>query len=263
MPPGSNDWGILFLSCLSLCLLVCLIVCLSVVNFNLCYSFLTVRDRDFIFGIHTPLMTPFQMTPRSTTLRPWLWPWSENSFWDFVAAGFTNTTWFFRFIYFFWGGGGKKEYGVSICVFPHSTEMPTWRTCSVQIFKNRIVYSFKDLRKYITFQYMHSCVRQRFWIPHVHTGGEAVLCEIHGTMGQRQHIPSMYTYVSIWCYMYQKLHFVSVLLFSVVLRVEFLVIKGPEFHRRMFLYLFCKWEFHTEKGQKYSNQSWFEWESVE
>ena len=76
--------GILFLSCLSVCLFVCLFVCLSVclfvclsvVNFNLRYNFWTVRDRDFIFGIHTPLMMPFQMTPRSMTLWPWLWPWS-------------------------------------------------------------------------------------------------------------------------------------------------------------------------------------------
>ena len=60
--------GILFLSWL--------FVCLSVVNFNLGYSFWTVRDRDFIFGMHTPLMIPFQMTPRSLTLWPWLWPWS-------------------------------------------------------------------------------------------------------------------------------------------------------------------------------------------
>ena len=57
--PGSNG-GILFLSCLS--------VCLSVVNFNLRYNFWTVRDRDFIFGMHTPLMTPFQMTPRHTLI---------------------------------------------------------------------------------------------------------------------------------------------------------------------------------------------------
>ena len=52
--------GILFLSCLSVCLSVCLFVCLSVVNFNLRYNFWAVRDRDFIFGMHTPLMTPFQ-----------------------------------------------------------------------------------------------------------------------------------------------------------------------------------------------------------
>ena len=55
---------------------VCLFVCLSVVNFNLCYNFWTVRDRDFIFGMHTPLIMPFQMTPRSITLWPWLWLWS-------------------------------------------------------------------------------------------------------------------------------------------------------------------------------------------
>ena len=44
----------------------CLFVWLSVFNFNLyCYKFWTVRDRDFIFGGHTPLIVPFQMTPRS------------------------------------------------------------------------------------------------------------------------------------------------------------------------------------------------------
>ena len=61
--PGSNDRGhIVFV----------LSVCLSVVNFNLRYNFWTVRDRDFIFGMHTPLMTLIQMTPRSMTLWPWL-----------------------------------------------------------------------------------------------------------------------------------------------------------------------------------------------
>ena len=68
---------------------VCLSLCLSVVNFNLRYNFWTVKDRDFIFGMHTPLMMPFQMAPRSMTLSPWLRPWSygKNSFFDFVAAG--------------------------------------------------------------------------------------------------------------------------------------------------------------------------------
>ena len=66
---------------------VCLSVCLFVVNFNLRYNIWTVRDRDFIFGMHTPLMMPFQMTPRSMTL------WfdfdleAKNSFFDFVATG--------------------------------------------------------------------------------------------------------------------------------------------------------------------------------
>ena len=76
MPPDRMIGGILFLSCLSVCLFVCLFVCLSVVNFNLRYNFWTIRDRDFIFGMHTPLMTPFQVTPKSMTLWPWLWPWS-------------------------------------------------------------------------------------------------------------------------------------------------------------------------------------------
>ena len=78
MPPDRMIGGILFLSCLfvclSVCLSVCLFVCLSVVNFNIRYNFWTVRGRDFIFGMHTPLMMTFQMTPRSMTLWPWLWP---------------------------------------------------------------------------------------------------------------------------------------------------------------------------------------------
>ena len=56
--------GILFLSYL----FVCLFIFLSVVNFYFCYNFLTVRERDFIFGMHTSLMTAFQMTTRSMTL---------------------------------------------------------------------------------------------------------------------------------------------------------------------------------------------------
>ena len=40
------------------------LVCPSVLNFNLWYNFWTIRDRDFIFGMHTPLMIPFWMTPR-------------------------------------------------------------------------------------------------------------------------------------------------------------------------------------------------------
>lgn len=55
------------------CLSVCLFVCLSVVNFNLCHNFWTIRDRDFIFSMHTPLIKYFQMTSRSMTLWPWLW----------------------------------------------------------------------------------------------------------------------------------------------------------------------------------------------
>ena len=41
---------------------------------NIRYNFWTVRDRDFIFGIHTLLMMPFQMTTDAMTLWPWLWP---------------------------------------------------------------------------------------------------------------------------------------------------------------------------------------------
>ena len=54
------------------CLFVCLFlsVCLSVVIFNIPYNFWTVSDRGFIFGMHTQLMMPFKMTPRSMTLWP-------------------------------------------------------------------------------------------------------------------------------------------------------------------------------------------------
>ena len=34
---------------------VCLFVCLSVVNSILCFNFWTLRDKHFIFGMHTPL----------------------------------------------------------------------------------------------------------------------------------------------------------------------------------------------------------------
>ena len=43
-------------------------------NFNLGDNFRTVRDRYFIFGMHTQLIKPFQMTPESMTLWPWPWP---------------------------------------------------------------------------------------------------------------------------------------------------------------------------------------------
>ena len=51
--PGSNDRGHSFCP-----------ACLSVVIFNICYNFWTIRDRDILFGMHTQLMMPFQMTPR-------------------------------------------------------------------------------------------------------------------------------------------------------------------------------------------------------
>ena len=74
MPPDRDDRGhiVIVLSiCLSVCLSVWSFVCLFVVNFNLRYNFWTVRDRNLIFSMHTQVMMPFQMTPRS--LWPWLW----------------------------------------------------------------------------------------------------------------------------------------------------------------------------------------------
>ena len=41
------------------------------VEFHLGHNFLTVRDRDFIFGMYTQLIKPFQITPRSMTFCPW------------------------------------------------------------------------------------------------------------------------------------------------------------------------------------------------
>ena len=65
---------------------VCLsVVCLSVVNFNIRYNFWTARDRDFIYGMHTPLMTPFQMIPRSMTLTLKL----KIPFWTLLPPGHT------------------------------------------------------------------------------------------------------------------------------------------------------------------------------
>ena len=68
MPTDQMIGGILFLSCL------------TVVNFNLRYNFWTVR-----FGMHTPLVTPFQMTPRSMTL--WLTLKLEKAFWTLLPPG--------------------------------------------------------------------------------------------------------------------------------------------------------------------------------
>ena len=67
MPPDRLIGDILYLSCV--------FVCLSVVNFNLRHNFWTMRDRYFIFGTHTQLIEPFQMTPRLMNLWPWLWHW--------------------------------------------------------------------------------------------------------------------------------------------------------------------------------------------
>ena len=78
------EWSGAYCFC-PVCLSVCLFVCLSVVNFNHRYNFWTVRGRDFIFAMYTPLMMPFQMTPRSMTLT--LTFALTIAFLDFVAAG--------------------------------------------------------------------------------------------------------------------------------------------------------------------------------
>ena len=78
--PGSNDQGhivfVLSVCLFFVCLFVCLSVCLlSTLTFAITFE-LKRGNGDFIFSMHTPLMKPFQMTPRSMTLWPWLWPWS-------------------------------------------------------------------------------------------------------------------------------------------------------------------------------------------
>ena len=51
-----------------------------VVNFNLRYNFSTVRDRDFIFGMHITLMTP-KVNDLDFIIE------AKTTFLDFVAAG--------------------------------------------------------------------------------------------------------------------------------------------------------------------------------
>ena len=85
--PGSNDRGHI---------VIVLSFCLSVVNFNLRYNFWAVRGRNFIFGMHSLLMTPFQMTPMSMIFTLTLKP--KIAFWTLLPPGdtlcFTNTPWF-------------------------------------------------------------------------------------------------------------------------------------------------------------------------
>ena len=42
------------------------ILCLSGVNFNLCFKFRTIKDRDYTFGTHTSILMPFQRTQKVT-----------------------------------------------------------------------------------------------------------------------------------------------------------------------------------------------------
>ena len=69
--PGKEFGGICFLSCLSVGDSV---IC-GKKTFNLGHNFWTLRNTSFIFGMHTQLMKPFQMTPRSMALWPWPWLW--------------------------------------------------------------------------------------------------------------------------------------------------------------------------------------------
>ena len=62
-------------------------VCSSVVNFNLRYNFWNLRDRDFIFGMPTPLMTPFKWHQLTKVNDLDFDLEAKYSFLDFVAAG--------------------------------------------------------------------------------------------------------------------------------------------------------------------------------
>ena len=76
-------------------------------------------DRDFIFGMHTQLMKPFQVTPRLIILWPWLWPlYKKSQFGHCFHRGIPTFQTrlvicsvclflsLFLFFLFFWGGGG-------------------------------------------------------------------------------------------------------------------------------------------------------------
>ena len=62
-----------------------MIVCLSLVIFNICYNFWTVKDRVFIIAIHTSLMTPFQNDTKVSDLDFYLC--AENSFLGPLLSG--------------------------------------------------------------------------------------------------------------------------------------------------------------------------------
>ena len=76
---ASGDCGTSGLVCLSVCLFVCLLSTLT-------FAF-ELLDRYFIFIMHTPLMTPFQMTPLPMTADLDFDLEATNSFLDFMAAG--------------------------------------------------------------------------------------------------------------------------------------------------------------------------------
>ena len=75
---------------------VCLFLCLSDVNFNLRFNFWTIKDRVFILGMRTPLMTPFKWYQRQwpCDLDSDLWVKIQKTYSFFFATRgimFTNT----------------------------------------------------------------------------------------------------------------------------------------------------------------------------
>ena len=76
------EWSAVYCFCLS--------ACLSVVNFNLRYNFWTVKDRDFILSMHTPLMMPFQMTQKVNDLVTLTLTLKLKIQWWFINPGSDN-----------------------------------------------------------------------------------------------------------------------------------------------------------------------------
>ena len=101
---ASIDRGIFnFVFVLSVWLFVCAMSTLTIA-----ITFWVVRDRDFIFGMHTALMMHFQTTPSSMTLWPWLWPlYLKIAIWDFIYFHWGHTVSQTHLVFFFWGGGGR------------------------------------------------------------------------------------------------------------------------------------------------------------
>ena len=91
--PKNGIRGIYCLSCLCV---------LNRTNFNLGLKFKTVKDSDFIFGIHTRLMQPFHMMPGSSPRNLDRDLYTEiNSHFRLSCRGghsFTNITFLFPFL---------------------------------------------------------------------------------------------------------------------------------------------------------------------
>ena len=100
---GTSGYGPALIDCWHIVFV--LFVFLPLISLSMHYNFFTLRlrERNFIFCMHTPLIMLFLMTPRSTILWPWLWLFSlKKAFSDFVAAGGIV---FHKHIYFVFSDG--------------------------------------------------------------------------------------------------------------------------------------------------------------